>query len=472
MGMCRRRTGDSIWPLIETRAELNMATAPNFSQPAIFSEVSTPVAPDSGYLKVYGKAGALCSIANGGSEKAYVTSSDLSAYLPLAGGTLVGDLKFTDATYDIGKSGATRPRDGFFSRNVVIGGTSSINNSGLSARYSLNVGTSSFAGLVDSEVVAGFYNAVFSGTNARISVIAGSGGEASLYLGDYSTIRVKLTSASAGVLEQRDGTIAQTFRLAETYSSSTSFGALQFSGVSGGNYRIGPAIGSAGGTSRAIDFGYWSSAGVWQGALMTIDPVASTVTIGSTKTLTVTYITLTSGGQIRGNSGNITLTDHATANDFSLLRFGGATSSYPAIKRSSAAIALRLADDSADAALTCGAITASSIIRQSAEITSTPSGTTQTLTLNNGNHQTLTLTSSTGDVTVTLTVPTSSSAGTLIINQHGTTPRDITWAVSSGTIKWMGTEPTWASDAVNDVRIVSWRWNGSVMYLASTDVGT
>lgn len=36
---------------------------------------------------------------------------------------IANDLKFTDATYDIGKSGATRPRDGFFSRNVVIGGT-------------------------------------------------------------------------------------------------------------------------------------------------------------------------------------------------------------------------------------------------------------------------------------------------------------------------------------------------------------
>lgn len=36
---------------------------------------------------------------------------------------LAHDLKFTDASYDIGKSGATRPRDGFFSRNVTIGGT-------------------------------------------------------------------------------------------------------------------------------------------------------------------------------------------------------------------------------------------------------------------------------------------------------------------------------------------------------------
>jgi hypothetical protein len=33
------------------------------------------------------------------------------------------DLLFTDDTYDIGKSGATRPRDGFFSRNTVVGGT-------------------------------------------------------------------------------------------------------------------------------------------------------------------------------------------------------------------------------------------------------------------------------------------------------------------------------------------------------------
>lgn len=34
----------------------------------------------------------------------------------------VADLLFTDATYDIGKSGATRPRDGFFSRHLTVGG--------------------------------------------------------------------------------------------------------------------------------------------------------------------------------------------------------------------------------------------------------------------------------------------------------------------------------------------------------------
>jgi hypothetical protein len=107
-----------------------MATTPNYSQPAIFSEVSTPAAPDAGYLKVYGKAGVLCSIANGGSEKTYAASTDLSSYLPLAGGTLTGDLKFTDATYDIGKSGATRPRDGWFSRDITAGSDVKVGSTG------------------------------------------------------------------------------------------------------------------------------------------------------------------------------------------------------------------------------------------------------------------------------------------------------------------------------------------------------
>lgn len=39
------------------------------------------------------------------------------------GGTMNGNLLFTDATFDIGASGATRPRDLFLSRNAVIGGT-------------------------------------------------------------------------------------------------------------------------------------------------------------------------------------------------------------------------------------------------------------------------------------------------------------------------------------------------------------
>jgi hypothetical protein len=55
--------------------------------------------------------------------QALETSLELKAtaanYLPLAGGTMVGNLLFTDNTYDIGASGATRPRTGYFGTSVV-----------------------------------------------------------------------------------------------------------------------------------------------------------------------------------------------------------------------------------------------------------------------------------------------------------------------------------------------------------------
>lgn len=41
------------------------------------------------------------------------------SYLPLSGGTLTGNLLFTDNTLDIGASGATRPRTGYFGTSVV-----------------------------------------------------------------------------------------------------------------------------------------------------------------------------------------------------------------------------------------------------------------------------------------------------------------------------------------------------------------
>lgn len=59
-----------------------------------------------------------------------------------------------------------------------------------------------------------------------------------------------------------------------------------------------------------------------------------------------------SGSTIRcATDGNITLTNNANSS-FGLLQLGGTTSSFPAIKRSSAALAFRVADDSADATVT------------------------------------------------------------------------------------------------------------------------
>ena len=120
-------------------------------------------------------------------------------------------------------------------------------------------------------------------------------------------------------------------------------------------------------------------------------------------------------------------------------------------------------------AVNCTNLTASGLIGRATELVNTPTGTTQTITLANGNHQTLDLGSASGAVTVTLTVPASSSAGSIIV-QQGATVRDITWTVSSGTILWMGGEPDWAADAIGSSRGLGWRWNGSVMRLFPSEV--
>jgi oxalate decarboxylase/phosphoglucose isomerase-like protein (cupin superfamily) len=120
-----------------------------------------------------------------------------------------------------------------------------------------------------------------------------------------------------------------------------------------------------------------------------------------------------------------------------------------------------------------GIITPPRGVHWASELTATPGGTSATIALNEANHQTLSLVSATGTVTATLTVPTAASAsGTILIRQHATTPRGITWAVSAGSIKWLGTQPTWSSDATNSYRVVSWRWNGSFLFLTASASGT
>jgi hypothetical protein len=106
------------------------------------------------------------------------------------------------------------------------------------------------------------------------------------------------------------------------------------------------------------------------------------------------------------------------------------------------------------------------------ETTMTPSGASpsQGMTCNDCNHQTLVLTSASGIVTFTLTVPSNIASGTIIIKQHAVTPVDITWAVSSGSIVWMGGEPDWSADAIDEIRLVAWRYDGTDMYLAATAV--
>ena len=181
-----------------------------------------------------------------------------STYLPLAGGTLTGDLKFTDATYDIGKTGATRPRDGFFSRNLSVGNTLTL--SGTYAYYNPAIVLSGGGGISVQSVLP-FY---FSNTeycriyNGQFQTIGNFGIGAAADSPD-----VIINRDAAGIFAQRNGTNAQTLRVYNTYTSSTSFENLQFKANAGSAYQIGSAVGSAGGTNRDLTFGHYDSAGTF-----------------------------------------------------------------------------------------------------------------------------------------------------------------------------------------------------------------
>ena len=67
---------------------------------------------------------------------------------------------------------------------------------------------------------------------------------------------------NANTVEQRNSTNAQTFRVYNTYTSGTSseFGQLNWTS---NEFRIGTAVGSAGGSQRSTVIGNWNTAGTW-----------------------------------------------------------------------------------------------------------------------------------------------------------------------------------------------------------------
>jgi hypothetical protein len=65
-------------------------------------------------------------------------------------------------------------------------------------------------------------------------------------------------------IEQRNGTNGQRFLLAKTWTSATNHEYLELDAASdASNYRIGSRIGSAGGTTRGLQFGNWNAAGAF-----------------------------------------------------------------------------------------------------------------------------------------------------------------------------------------------------------------
>jgi len=97
-----------------------------------------------------------------------------------------------------------------------------------------------------------------------------------------------------------------------------------------------------------VEVGRFSSTGAFS--------TQSTITSGSDINMSGNLIRFSRGRiNFYGTDGDITLTN-STENGFGLLKFGGLTTAFPAIKRSSAELQIRLADDSGYANLRANAI--------------------------------------------------------------------------------------------------------------------
>jgi len=146
--------------------------------------------------------------------------------------TLTQNLRFTDATHDIGASGATRPRDLFLSRNAVIGGTLGVTGA-LSPLALLDVsgaaaGQVKFPATQNASANANTLDDYEEGT--WVPVIGGSGGQSgqtySQQSGTYTKVG-RLVTVEAFVALSVEGTITGTVQI-----QGLPFGAGSYSAVS------------------------------------------------------------------------------------------------------------------------------------------------------------------------------------------------------------------------------------------------
>jgi hypothetical protein len=165
-----------------------------------------------------------------------------------------------------------------------------------------------------------------------------------------------LRDGAANTLGQRNAANPQTFNIYNTFTSATNHerGFLKWNA---NVFQIGTEKGSGGGTARALEF---QTDGVTR---VSLSAGGGAATFSTSITMNVAGGEIsTSDGFIRCGStrsyqfgtrsrmtspadGQIRLTNTAET-DFSLLQFGGTTSSFPALKRSGTMLQARLADDS------------------------------------------------------------------------------------------------------------------------------
>jgi hypothetical protein len=135
--------------------------------------------------------GGTMTVAGGINFNGNVTVGDSSADTLTINSTITSNLIFTDATYDIGASGANRPRDLFLSRNLTVGGTLTLVG-GVNLNGNVTIGDSSADTLTVNSTITS--NLIFTDNTYDIGA-SGATRPRTLYLGT-SLITPSITNSS------------------------------------------------------------------------------------------------------------------------------------------------------------------------------------------------------------------------------------------------------------------------------------
>jgi hypothetical protein len=379
------RTASGVWPVTRKQGGIYIRTATGGSNrdsdytyagtmPDVFSDSQFLLYDNSDTSK--NLAFDLGSISAG--QTRTLTVPDASGRIQIEG-QAIGNTTPAAGTFTTLASSSDATLNGF-----VIGATSIAPTTGNRNYETANgnglVGVTSGAALAAGTNAPRF--AAFSNNRCGMRV-EGEFGWASAGAPSSSNFDLILRRDAAGVLAQYNGTNAQTFRIYNTFTDANNHerGFLKWSS---NVFQIGTEKGSVGGTARALEF---QTDGVTRFALST----AGVATFTATNTLTVTpnttstlvggaaavrldavRIAIATGGTDRlafsgggdaffgstliWNWSSRTrfsspadgqfLIQNSAGTDFNRIQFGGTTSSFPALKRSSTVLQSRLADDS------------------------------------------------------------------------------------------------------------------------------
>jgi len=222
-----------------------------------------------------------------------VALGDASGDLITVPGTVNSNLLFTDATYDIGASGATRPRDMFLSRNLTVGGTLTLAG-GVNLNGNVTVGDSSADTLTINATITS--NLIFTDNTYDIGA-SGATRPRNLFLAGNATIGGAQTLTGALTVDST------------TDSSSITTGSIQTDGGVG----IAKAlfVGTTTNLAGALTYGGVTLSNSVTGTgsmVLATSPTLVTPNLGTPASGVVTNLTGTASININGTVGATTAT--------------------------------------------------------------------------------------------------------------------------------------------------------------------